>query len=428
LENNWRKDFFMAFQNNSRGIPGNLSPLDVMLAEIALRIQLSPTDYSKAVDRYETISDWIDREDSPLCGLVELTYAQGSMAIGATIARCSDRDEFDIDVMAQLGLSRYVDPEVALSLLETSIRGERGSRYYDKTKRNTRCVTVEYADGMHLDVTPAVLLPERLERTSLIFHSKPEDPREPKQRLFANPYGFADWFIARTPADETFAEFFERRSLEEAQFRALAKGESEPVPEQMPAYRKSQAAVTLQLIKRFRNVRYERRPNLRRPPSVLLSKYIADHANFTTTLAEEIMHQASAMLANFEDAHRTGRLVYEENPRCEEDKLTDRWPASFEDQGRFIADLRELIEKLGRLLGGASLREMRKVLEDLFGERPARDVVSDYVERYGRQHGQGRGAHLPGKGQVPATNVMLSAAPAAARRTQRHSFYGDAEE
>ncbi len=162
-----------------------------MLAEIALRIQLSPTDHGKAVGRYETVSDWIDRPDSPLCGLVELTYAQGSMAIDATIARCSDRDEYDIDAMAQLGLPRDTDPEIALSLLETSIRGERGSRYYNMTTRRTRCVTIEYADGMHLDVTPAILLPDLIERTSFIFHFKPEDPREPKLRLHANPYGFA---------------------------------------------------------------------------------------------------------------------------------------------------------------------------------------------------------------------------------------------
>ena len=34
----------MALRSRGRNSPGNLSPLDVMLAEIALRIQLSPTD------------------------------------------------------------------------------------------------------------------------------------------------------------------------------------------------------------------------------------------------------------------------------------------------------------------------------------------------------------------------------------------------
>ena len=252
----------MNFQNPGRALPGDLTPLDAMLAEIALRIQLSPTDHGKAVSRYEVVSDWIDRPDSPLHGRVELTYPQGSMAIGATTARSSERDEHDIDAMAQLSLHRDIDPELALSLLERSIRGERGSLYHDMAVRRTRCVTVQYADGMHLDVTPAVLLSELRERTSFIFHSKPQDPRVAKQSLYANPWGFAEWFIARTPAaaDVAFADYFEQRSLEEMRLRMLAEAAAEPVPDRLPAYRKSRALIALQLIKRNRNLRYESRP------------------------------------------------------------------------------------------------------------------------------------------------------------------------
>ena len=420
----------MEFQYPGRDIPGNLSPLDVMLAEIALRIQLSPTDHGKAVDRYETVSQWIDRPNSPLHGRVELTYPQGSMAIGATIARSSERDEHDIDAMAQLLLARGTDPEVALSLLDTSIRGERGSRYHDMTVRRTRCVTIEYADGMHLDVTPAILLPELRARTSVIFHSKPEDPREPRKRLYANPWGFAEWFTAMTPAgaDDAFAQYFERRSLEETRLRMMAEAAAEPVPDQLPAYRKSRALIALQLIKRFRNLRYERRPDLRRPPSVLLCKYVADQANRTTTLADEVLHQATVMLAIFEGAQQAGRLVHEENPTCQADVLTDRWPASLEDQKHLIADLQEMTQKLARVIEGTALEETRQILGDLFGERPARDVVSDYIERYGSQVKQGSGAHLPGTGQIPAAGVMLASAPAVARSTPPHSFFGGEQE
>ena len=392
----------MGFQYPIRDIPGTLSPLDAMLAEIALRIQLSPTDHGKAVERYKAVSEWLDRRESPLRGLVETTYPQGSMAIGATTARSSERDEHDIDAMAQLGLPRDIDPETPLSLLERSIRGERGSRYHDKTVRRTRCVTVQYEDGMHLDLTPAVIMPEQQARTSAIFHSKPGDPREPRTVLLANPWGFAEWFTAKTPAEADFADYIEQRSLEDTRLRMLAEAAAEPVPEQLPAYRKSRALVALQLIKRFRNLRYERRPNLRRPPSVLLSKYVADHANRTASLAEEVQHQASAMLAIFAAAQRAGGLVHERNPTCEADELTDRWPATAANQARFIADLRELTQKLSRLIEGTALEEMRQVLAGLFGERTARDVVAAYVERYGQQVQDGGGAHLLGAGQIPA--------------------------
>ena len=47
------------------------TPLDALLADIAIRIQLSETAHRKAVERYESIQRWIERDGSPLAGLVE---------------------------------------------------------------------------------------------------------------------------------------------------------------------------------------------------------------------------------------------------------------------------------------------------------------------------------------------------------------------
>jgi hypothetical protein len=88
----------------------NYSPQDVMLADIAIRIQLSPTDYQIAIDHYHAIHEWIEREGSPLYGLVQEFYTQGGFSIGATVARHATDDEFDIDVMAQLAYRTDVDP------------------------------------------------------------------------------------------------------------------------------------------------------------------------------------------------------------------------------------------------------------------------------------------------------------------------------
>ncbi len=77
------------------------SVLDVLLVDIAVRIQLTPTDYETAVAHYNAINEWIDREDSPLRGQVQLFYPQGGFMIGATTARHANDADFDIDVMAQ---------------------------------------------------------------------------------------------------------------------------------------------------------------------------------------------------------------------------------------------------------------------------------------------------------------------------------------
>lgn len=402
------------------------SVLDVMLADIAIRIQLSATDYETAIDHYNAINEWIDRPDSPLHGLVELFYAQGSFAIGATIARHSTDDEFDLDAMAQLTVPANVDPERPLSLLMAAIRGQKGSRYYDMTDRKTRCVTVNYT-GMHLDATPTVRLGAREERTGFIFHSKPDDSAEPKLSLYANPYGFGEWFKRMTPADQAFGLFFEKRSLDYARARVLAKADADEVPDQLPAYRKSRAVIALQLIKRWRNLAYDRRhAERRRPPSILLAKYVADNANRTHGLADELTHHVNSMIGLIEAADRAGRTVFERNPACLEDILTDRWPASLADQRIFLGELSAFAAKLDRLNQGAPLPEMQKILEELFGERQAQAAVARYIEQHEADRRAGQGVHIPRTGAIPALGAGI-AAPTVARATPRNTFYGDGE-
>ncbi len=403
------------------------STVDVMLADVTIRIQLSPTDHQIAVDHYHAIHEWLEREDSPLFGLVRDFYTQGGFAIGATVARHSTDDEFDIDVMADLACRTDVDPEDVLAALDDAIRGKPGSRYHLKTDRKTRCSTVNY-DAMHLDVTPTVRLVGTIEKTGLIFHSKPQDPREPKMSLPANPHGFAQWFIALTPPDQDFGAFFERRSLDHERERALIlkRADAVPVPEHCPAYHKSRAVIALQLIKRWRNLAYDKRhANRRLPPSVLLAFYVASHANNTTSLAEELSFQVESILAIVQSAQKQGKKVFARNPMCQDDILTDRWPEELSDQAVFIRELADFASKLRRLRGDISLPEMQQILEDLFGEKPARSAVKDHVQRVAKDVGSAGSRLMPGRAAIPAAVAGGAAAPSNALSAPSHRFFGD---
>jgi hypothetical protein len=202
---------------------------------------------------------------------------------------------------------------------------------------------------MHLDVTPTVRLMGTIERTGLIFHSKPEDPTEPKMSLAANSHGIAQWFIAQTPPDQDFGAFFARRSLDYDRERALIlkHADAVPVPEHYPAYQKSRAVIALQLIKRWRNLAYDKRhTNRRLPPSVLLAFYVASHANSTKSLADELSFQVESILAIVQAAHNQGKEVFARNPMCHDDILTDRWPEDLSDQAVFIRELADFAAKL----------------------------------------------------------------------------------
>jgi hypothetical protein len=417
----------MTFQSARRLLRPPLSePVDVLLADVAIRIQLSRTDYRKAEERYQALGEWIDRRGSPLEGRVELVYAQGSMAIGATTASRLTTDEYDVDFVAQLALPAGTPPQIVLDLLFASIRGEPGSLYHDMAERRNRCVTVHYADKMHADITPMIRRRGRPERESHLFQNKPGDPAVPDLTLVANPYGFAEWFKAETPVDHEFAAVFEERAGEYERLVLAAKADAEEMPDQEPVHRKSKAVIVHQLMKRWRNVRFDRR-RTRRPPSVMMAKLTADAANTTESLSEELLHQARAMRDALNRWHQAGLLIQVTNPVCGEDLLTDRWPGSLAEQAAFIADLQDLVTKVERLVAGCSLAEMRAIIADLFGEAPAEGAFRAFNERTGAAIRDGRSRYVPGSGRLslPASGVVTGiAAPFAARPAPRHTFFG----
>ena len=412
---------------NSKTIPPQLTEsTDILLADVAIRVQLGQTHYRMTVERYQKINKLIERDGSPLKDLVELFYPQGSMAIGATIASRLRTDEFDIDVVAQLDLPDYVLPHKPLDMLFEAIRGEPGSRYYKKTKRRTRCVTVDYEDKMHIDVTPVIRRGDTPERESWLFHDRPEAPQEPGYRLIANPYGFAECFKANTPADQDFANIFEQRAAEYERMILMDAADSEPVPPQEPPFRKSKAVIVLQLLKRWRNVQYDARSG-RRPPSILIAKLVGDAANHTDRLSEELLLQAHHMLSEFRRWHNAGRLIHVANPVCEKDVLTDRWPETLHDQAIFMRDLEDLIVKVERLVSGCDLGKMQAIMVDLFGEAPTTEVFRAFNERIGKEVQDGRSRHRPGIGSkvIPTTAATSATVPSGALSTPKHNFFGD---
>jgi hypothetical protein len=303
----------------------NFNPLvgsgvvNALLMDVALRVQLAPSQYRLAMQHYETLGHYLEREGSPLKGLVSRLYAQGSMAIGAVISSKFENDEFDLDVILELVVDAYTPPAVVLDTVFHTIKGDPGSRYYKVTRRNTRCVTVDY-DNMHVDFTPAVRLRDPRERVSNIFHAHEDDPIHRHRHVMANPWGFANWFEARMPAARFFAETVLRKS-------------AEPLPPLEQLNEKSLPLLALQLIKRWRNKVYDQRDGMRMPPSVVLSCLVGMNASVRLGLLEELTSQVNYIKAHLEAADRRGEKFYLMNPRCPDgDCFTDRWPESLEHQ------------------------------------------------------------------------------------------------
>jgi hypothetical protein len=353
-----------------------LNPLDAILAEIAINLQLPPGLHAKAVKRYEAVRTYIERDGSPLHDKVAAFYPQGSMAIDATISTRGTDDEYDLDFVAELLLAGY-SPSQVLDLLEAALAG-----YPAKVIRQTRCITVQYTDGMHIDVTPSIRLPNPPERESVICHAK---PGEPTQHGFVdmNAFGFGQWYCSRTPTEERFAKAFNRRLYEAAGLTFAADADVHDVPEQTPLLVKSTTTVAHQLLKRFRNILYAQAPG-RIPPSVVLACHAGEAAAPGMPLTEMVIRQARWTAKAIDEAARAGRLLDVRNPVWARDVFTDRWPVSDPQQTFFARRLHALADGLETAKRqGAQLEDLQAWLREDFGDRVVTKSIEGFSDRLG---------------------------------------------
>ena len=388
-----------------------------LLIDIAHRVQLSATKHDLAVGHYEALCKYVDRPGSPLEGLVVTCYPSGSFGIGAVVASKVKTNQHDLDVVIELNVPITTPAVIVLMQLFQAIRGEEGSRYYHKTTLNSRCVTVEYDDGFKVDLMPIVRDQSLVERRGVLFHYKDgEGYTKP-----VNPYGFRTLYNATVKTDPTFVTEF-RKSLTE---RTVAKAETEPMDDLVRLEEKSPRTVALQLLKRMRDVRY-RRPShkgRRKPPSVMLAAYALQKPIPRHSLLWELIDQIKFVGDALAQATAETSLVDVRNPAWSEDRFTDRWPASMDDQCGFERDLRELGAKLETVARDAfSPVNTKAILEELFGETAADYAINEAMVRKSRQADRGE-LKFGQTGQVLA-GAAAAAAPASRAATRTSTDFG----
>jgi len=396
------------------------NPLDRILAEIALSIQLPPSLHDQAKGRYEAVRRHLEATTA-FQDQIEHFYPQGSMAIDATISTRGTDDEYDLDIVTQLGVRfRRLPPLEILLALEAAL-----SDYpVQKVLRQTRCVTLFYADKMHLDVTPALRLYGTLDRESHITHAKGPRPSADDRLVDMNAYGFAGWYRDLTPIELRLAKAFQRRWLEQAG-RLRADADVDDVPDQCEFIVKNTATLALQLIKRFRNIRYAKYAG-RVPPSVMLSYYAGLAAQPNTALSAMVIRLASWIVGEIERASAYGRKLHVANPVCPEDIFTDRWPESVAQQNEFAGHLRDLVRGLEKMRKGELFPDaMMDELRQNFGDRVVTRAADQIAAQVGAGIQQSRQRYTRRGGLIwptaAAASPVVKPTVAAARP---HTFFG----
>jgi hypothetical protein len=345
------------------------------------------------------------------------------MAIDATISTRGTDDEYDLDIVAQLGgRFRGMPPLSILLELEQALADYPVSAVV----RQTRCVTLYYADKMHLDITPGIRAAGIVERESFITHAKGPRPSGDDRFVDMNAFGFAGWYRQRTPIEYRLAESFNRHLRAFGDQLALDAAEVDEIPDPDHFTIKNTATLALQLLKRFRNILYANATG-RIPPSVVLSYYAALSARPNMRLCDMLIRIATWIAREIETASLGRRLLHVANPLCPSDVFTDRWPDSITQQNEFANHLKELVRGLEAIRRSELTADAIGIwLRDHFGAR----VVNRAADQVAREVGsaiQASAQDYSRKGRllVPAASGVLGAAVSPlATSAKSHSFYG----
>lgn len=405
---------------------GETAPgLDDLLLDVATVIELSDHDRSVAENRYRQLKIHLERPSSCfqpyIIGEAGLIYAQGSMAIGATIVSGIDDDRFDVDALIDMNVpAHWFDADVLDHLFEAL----QGFPEAKEIVRCTRCVQLRFA-FMHMDVTILDRAAEpRPERVGEIFHS-PDTGQS--YRVSSNPYGFADWYrrSVQYSSRNFLAELASRRrnyGVDRLGVAVIAKAEQEKLPSGVPPRVDAQQVTALKLMKRFLNLQYEGR-QLRRPPSIYLTKLSQTCGFDPGGLTAQFERFALKLKAEMDTAYEKETGPDERNPSYRPDRINDRWPTTQQDRKTLAQDMGKLLDSL-KAARAMEVKDVTRVLAKLFGERVTERSVDTFLKRHDQ-----RGDHKPGRFERGTGAVVVApavAAPAVARATSpipRHSFH-----
>ena len=161
------------------------SQMDDLLRRICDQIQLPPSRYQLAVDRYEAVCRWLEADGSGVAPFHPSIYPQGSMRIGTTV-RPVGRNEHDLDFVCEVLAhpSSFVSPLQLLKLIEGRLREHRV--YASILEVKNRCVRLNYANEFHMDILPACPDGARYDGRLVV------PDRQSRWWKPSNPKGYAD--------------------------------------------------------------------------------------------------------------------------------------------------------------------------------------------------------------------------------------------
>ena len=303
--------------------------VEELLEDLAASLQVPPSSYETAERSYKSVAKWLHRPTSSVLRANPNIYVQGSFQLGTAIRPMLDTEDYDVDLVCELSLSKTQLTQAQLkALLGDELHSYAKAHGMKEPEEGRRCWTQDYVDEVqfHMDTLPAI--PDA-EGQRLLFEQHGfsdewvdtaiaiTDRNDPNFRRFtevwphSNPKGYANWFRSRM------------REVFDAQRQALAL-EARANVEDIPEYQvRTTLQSTIQILKHHRDVMFSNRVE-EKPISIILTTLAAHAYKQEPTISGALFSILDRMDAYID--YSTG-VAWIANPTDPAENFADRWQA-----------------------------------------------------------------------------------------------------
>ncbi|MBC7877356.1 MAG: nucleotidyltransferase [Anaerolineales bacterium] len=197
---------------------------NLFLQKLSESLDISESLYQKIEDRYRSIGEWLNREQSRIDIYSPVIYPQGSIRLGTVIKPVNDEDEYDVDLVCELQITKEKTTQKYLKdLVGNEIKGYAIANNMKKpVGEGCRCWTLKYSESenFHADILPAV--PDGFyfgrnlaknnyssdwsqEAIAITDNTNPFYEQISQDWSQSNPKGYALWFQQRMKVQYGFA-------------------------------------------------------------------------------------------------------------------------------------------------------------------------------------------------------------------------------
>lgn len=350
----------------------------LILNNLAESLDISPTAYEEAEDRYKAVGKHLNRDDSIVSKYKPDISPQGSFAIGTVTKTLTENDDIDIDLIACLEASKASISQKDLKTLigYEIIQYAKINKMKFPTEEHRRCWRLNYSEGskFHMDILPAIPDKETMKymleakgyksiwseyaiaiTDNMLNNYNIVNPDWP----VSNPKGYKEWFKERMKVQYDKQLF----NLSEKIQKSVEK---------IPEYKiKTPLQKAIQILKRHRDIMFVNDKD-HQPISIIIST-LAGHAYNNEADTFEALLNIITKMPDF--IFRKEGILWVPNPVNPLENFADKWPENKEKEHNFMRWLRQVYTDLSEASIKKDNDSLNESLRFKFGSKPVFEAI-----------------------------------------------------